>query len=304
MLSSAPAAHRPGGFLYRAPSSLVALLVAALTVAACTGSTTSTPRVAVSIFPLYDVVRRAAGDRLQVQLVLPPGQDHHSFDPRPQDAAALAESNLVFAVGLGLDDWIQRIAKSTGAGNARIFEVGPLLDPILVPGGGAIDPHFWLDPVRMQRAVDVIVDALKSLDPEEGPFYRQRGDEVKRSFHELHQSIAQRAPTWTKRKIVTFHGSLSYFAARYDLEVVAVVEPVPGQEPTARHLAEVVETIRKTGAAALFSEPQLDPRPARVVAAETGLPLYEIDPQGGSPTTDSYEKLMRQIADVMDKALR
>jgi ABC-type Zn uptake system ZnuABC Zn-binding protein ZnuA len=260
--------------------------------------------VAVTIFPLYDVVRRVAGDRLPVHLVLPAGQDHHSFDPRPQDAAALADASLVFAVGLGLDDWIQRIAKSTGAGSARIFEVGPLLDPMLAPGAGTIDSHFWLDPVRMQRAADVIVDALKSLDPEEGPFYRQRGDEVKRSFHELHQSIAQRAPLWTKRRIVTFHGSLAYFAARYDLEVVAVVEPVPGQEPTARHLAEVVETIRKTGAAALFSEPQLDPRPARVLAAETGLPVFELDPQGGSPTTDSYEKLMRQIADVMDKALK
>ena len=278
-------------------------LAAALAIAACTSTSAPGPRVAVTVFPLYDIVRRVAGDRLPVHLILPAGQDHHSFDPRPQDAAELAEANLVFAVGLGLDDWIQRIAASAGAGRARIFEVGPLLDPMLA-GDGTIDPHFWLDPVRMQRAADVVVDALKSLDPEEGPFYRQRGDEVKRSLHELHQSIQQRAPQWTKRRIVTFHGSLFYFAARYDLEVVAVVEPVPGQEPTARHLAELVETVKKTEPAALFSEPQLDPRPARVLAAETGLPLYEVDPQGGSPATDSYEKLMRQVADVMDKALQ
>jgi len=303
MLSSATDRSPPGGLLHRA-SPLAAALAAALALTACRATPNPAARVAVTLFPLYDVVRRVAGDRLGVHLVLPAGQDHHSFDPRPQDAAALAEANLVFAVGLGLDDWIQRIATSAGAGSARIFEVGPLLDPMLAPGTGTIDPHFWLDPVRMQRAVDVIVDALKSLDPEEGPFYRQRGEEVKRSFHELHQSIAQRAPSWTKRKIVTFHGSLSYFAARYDLEVVAVVEPVPGQEPTPRHLAEVVETIKKTGAAAVFSEPQLDPRPARVVAAESGLPLFEVDPQGGSPATDSYEKLLRQVADVMDKALK
>jgi len=278
-------------------------LAAALAIAACTSTSAPGPRVAVTVFPLYDVVRRVAGDRLPVRLILPAGQDHHSFDPRPQDAAELAEANLVFAVGLGLDDWIQRIATSAGAGNARIFEVGPLLDPMLA-ADGTIDPHFWLDPVRMQRAADVVVDALKSLDPEEGPFYRQRGDEVKSAFHELHQSIQQRAPQWTRRRIVTFHGSLFYFAARYDLEVVAVVEPVPGQEPTARHLADLVETVKKTEPAALFSEPQLDPRPARVLAAETGLPLYEVDPQGGTPATDSYEKLMRQVVDVMDKALK
>ncbi len=282
-------------------SPLVAL-VPALAAGACGGNETPAPSVAVSIFPLYDVVRRVAGDRLPVRLVLPPGHDHHSFDPRPQDMAALAEAGLIFGVGLGLDDWVQGIARSAGTGTAKVFELGPLVDPILMPDGKTVDPHFWLDPVRMQQAVDVIVGALKNLDPEEGPLYRQRGEDVKHSLHELHQEIARRAAGWTKRSIVTFHGSMYYFADRYGLEVVAVVEPVPGQEPTARHLAEVVDTMKKTGAA-LFSEPQLDPRPAKVLAGEAGVPVYEIDPQGGSPGTDSYEKLLSQIADVLDKAL-
>jgi len=278
-------------------------LVPALVASACGGNETPAPSVAVSIFPLYDVVRRVAGDRLPVHLVLPPGHDHHSFDPRPQDVAALAESGLVFAVGLGLDDWVVGIAKNAGSGEAKVFKVGPLVDPMLSPDGQTVDPHFWLDPVRMQQAVDVIVGALKTLDPEEGPLYRQRGEDVKHSLHELHQDIARRSGGWTKRKIVTFHGSLYYFAERYHLEVVAVVEPVPGQEPTARHLADVVETMKKTGAA-LFSEPQLDPRPAKVLASEAGVPLYEIDPQGGGPGTNSYEALLTQIADVLDKALQ
>jgi zinc transport system substrate-binding protein len=277
-------------------------LVPALAASACGGNETPAQGVAVSIFPLYDVVRRVAGDRLSVRLVLPPGHDHHSFDPRPQDVAALAEAGLIFGVGLGLDDWVQGIASGAGAGTAKVFEVGPLVDPILMPDGKTVDPHFWLDPVRMQQAVDVIVGALKNLDPEEGPLYRQRGEEVKHSLHELHQEIARRAAGWTKRSIVTFHGSMYYFAERYGLEVVAVVEPVPGQEPTARHLAEVVDTMKKTGAA-LFSEPQLDPRPAKVLAGEAGVPVFEIDPQGGGPGTDSYEKLLKRIADVLDEAL-
>jgi ABC-type Zn uptake system ZnuABC Zn-binding protein ZnuA len=168
--------------------------------------------------------------------------------------------------------------------------------------GKTVDPHFWLDPVRMQQAVDVIVGALTNLDAEEGPLYRQRGEEVKQSLHELHREIARRSGAWTKRSIVTFHESMRYFADRYKLDVVAVVEPRPGQEPTPKHLAEVVDVLKKTGAA-LLSEPQLDPRPARVLASEAGVAVFEIDPQGGSPATDSYEKLMRQIADVLDKAL-
>ena len=269
----------------------------------CGGSEKPAQGVAVTVFPLYDVVRRVAGDRVPVHLVLPPGHDHHSFDPRPQDVAALAQAGIIFGVGLGLDDWVQAIARRAGTGEATVFEVGPLLDPILVTDGQAVDPHFWLDPVRMQQAVDVIVGALTNLDAEEGPLYRQRGEEVKQSLHELHREIARRASGWTKRSIVTFHGSMRYFAERYKLDVVAVVQPVPGQEPTPRHLAEVVAVLKTTGAA-LLSEPQLDPRPAQVLAAEAGVHVFEVDPQGGSPATDTYEKLMRQIADVLDEALR
>jgi zinc transport system substrate-binding protein/manganese/iron transport system substrate-binding protein len=275
----------------------------ALGAAACGGNEMPAQGVAVTIFPLYDVVRRVAGDRLSVRLVLPAGHDHHQFEPRPKDVASLAEAGLIFGVGLGLDGWVQGVARSAGAGQAKVFEVGPLLDPILMPDGKTVDPHFWLDPVRMQQAVDVIAEALKALDPEEGPLYRQRGEDVKHSLHELHQDIARRSGGWTKRQIVTFHGSMNYFAARYGLEVVGVVEPLPGQEPTARHLADLVETMTKTGAA-LFSEPQLDPGPAKVLAAEAGVPVFEVDPQGGGPGTDSYEKLLRQVADVMEKALR
>jgi len=281
---------------------IVATLLAALVISACSASETQAPSVAVTIFPLYDIVRRVAGDRLRVHLVLPPGHDHHSFDPRPQDVAGLAQSGLVFGVGLGLDDWVQGLASRAGAGAATVFEVGPLLDPILMDDGKTVDPHFWLDPVRMQQAVDVIVGALSNLDAEEAPLYRQRGEEVKQSLHELHREIARRAGGWTRRSIVTFHNSMQYFASRYGLEVVAVVEPVPGQEPTPKHLAEVVAILKTTGAS-LLSEPQLDPRPAKVLAAEAGVPVLEVDPQGGSPSTDSYEKLMRQIADVLDQAL-
>ncbi len=296
-------------------------LLAALVAGSCVRREGAVPRVAASIFPLYDIARRVAGDRLKVDLVLPPGHTTHYYDPKPQDVAKLADAEIVFAVGLGLDGWVAEMAKSAGAGPARVFEVGPLVEPILVPenvvrlveadargreasGPGPIDPHFWLDPVRMERATDVIVGALSKLDPEEAPLYKTRGDEVKRSLLELHQEIVRHAAAWPQRKIVTFHGSMYYYADRYGLEVTAVVEPLPGREPNARYLARVLETIRSAGVVALLSEPQLDPCAARTIAAETGLPLYEIDPVGGVTGVDSYEKLLGQITQVLDKALR
>jgi ABC-type Zn uptake system ZnuABC Zn-binding protein ZnuA len=288
---------------------VAAALLAAATVS-CSGREPDRRCVAASLFPLFDVTRRVAGDRLRVELVLPVGQTTHYYDPSPKDVARLADAGLVFAVGLGLDGWLTPIVKSAGSGRARIFELGPLADPILVPGAPAgageaarVDPHFWLDPVRMVRIVDLVVEGCRNLDPEGAPGYLARGGEVKSALGHLHAELTRRSERWRGHKIVTFHGSLYYFAQRYGPEVTAVVEQVPGREPTAREIADLVTSVRGQNVAALFSEPQFDARAVEVIAREAGLPVHVVDPVGGSPATDSYEKLLRQVADALDRAI-
>lgn len=274
---------------------------------ACTPAAPARGQAAATVFPLYDLARRVAGDRLQVKLILDPGVDPHHYEPRPQDVVGLSDAGLIFAVGLGLDPWAQALARSAGAGEARVFELGPLMDPILAPQGlirpePLIDPHFWTDPVRAQRAVDVIVEALSGLDPEGAPFYRERGSALRRSIQALHVEVSRQAQTWTRRRVVTLHGSLFYFAARYGLEVVGVVQPVPGSEPTAQHLQALVAELRGPEPAVLFAEPQLDDQQAQALAREAGVELRQIDALGGTPAALSYETLVRGIARAMDEA--
>jgi ABC-type Zn uptake system ZnuABC Zn-binding protein ZnuA len=287
----------------------VAALAAASAGLACTHSAPARHLVAATVFPVYDLTQRVADDRLDVRLVLAPGLDPHDYEPRPKDVVGLSDASLIFAVGLGLDPWAAGLARSAGAGEARVFELGPLMDPILAPPGlirpePLIDPHFWTDPVRAQRAVDVIVDALSSLDTEGGPFYRERGRALKRSIQALHEDVSRDAETWSRRRLVTFHGSLFYFAARYGLQVVGVVQPVPGTEPTAQHMSAIVAELRGTPGAALFTEPQMDAQLARALAREAGVSVHEVDPLGGGPRAASYEDLVRGIASAMDEALR
>jgi zinc transport system substrate-binding protein len=288
---------------------LVALATATASGTGCGRPSPEKPRVAATVFPLYDLVHRLAADRLDVQLILEPGLDVHGYEPRPRDVAQVAEADLIFAVGLGLDEWAQGLARNAGAGEARVFELGPLMDPILAPPGlirdePLIDAHFWLDPIRAQRAVDVIVEALGGLDPVGGPFYRGRGQELKASFQTVHEDIARRAERWTRHRIVTMHGSLFYFASRYGLKVVGVVEPVPGQEPTAKHLAELIGLLQGENPAILFTEAGLDPSLGEALAREAGTRAFVVDPMGGTAGADSYEKLLRRLAGTMDEALR
>lgn len=273
------------------------------------------PRVAVSVFPLYDVARRVAGDRLQVDLMLPPGRSPHDYEPSPAEAARVAKAQLVVVVGLGFDTWLERLARTVAGPEVTILALGPQIHPLpLIPElagrhasratAGAYDPHFWLDPLRMPPAIDAIAAAYARLDPGGTDHYRRQAAAVKQDVLTLHHQIASRASTWPKRPLVTLHRSLAYFADRYGLSIAAVIEAVPGLEPTAQDLAQIIETAKRTGTAAILAEPQLDPRPAQLVAEETGLPLLLIDPEGGSPQIRSYDDLLKRLADVIEKALR
>lgn len=313
-------------------------------------------KVAVSIFPLYDVARRVAGDALDVILVLPPGRSEHGFDPTPREMAQVAGADLGVVVGLEMDPWASRIIRGAAGDDTEILELGPAVEPRRLSAPevgvdlleharehghdhddhhdddhhddhdhdeegegeahghheeaheghhhhGAFDPHFWLDPLRMVTAVDRLVDAFARLDPAHADGFRERGEAVKRELRALHDQLEERAEGWDGQTIVTFHGSFGYFAERYGLTIAAVIEPFPGREPTPRYMQEVLEAIRASGTRALFSEPQLDPRPGRVIAQQSGVTLHQLDPVGGTSGVDTYERLLLHDADVIDRAL-
>lgn len=297
---------------------MACLLLAMMIAAGCGNHAVESgkPKVAVSIFPLYDVTRRIAGDRLDVILVLPPGATEHGYDPSPKQIARLSGAKLGIAVGLDLDTWALDVMKQAG-GVPTLLRVGDTVPTIPIRfehdhahghehghAIGAPDPHVWLDPQRMATITRAIAAELAALDPDGAPTFTANANAIEASLAALDRELVARSTAWTKRTIVTFHGSMTYFAARYGLRIAAVVEPIAGKAPTATYLAEVIEAIERTGAAALFIEPQLDHAAGETIAREAGVPLGELDPIGGIAERDSYEALLRWNADQLDKVLK
>lgn len=316
------------------------ILVAALGLAVVGGcgkkeTSSGSAKVAVSIFPIYDLARRVAGDRVDVRLVLPPGKSEHGYDPTPKEIAALDGAKVGFAVGLDMDGWVENIMRSAGGG--KIVRIGDKVATIPIdvePIGedeahegehhegegehhegegehhdhehekGAPDPHVWLDPERMLGVVDQIAAELTAIDPAGKATFAANAEAVKTALREVDGKIAARSKAWTKHTIVTFHGSMSYFAKRYGIRIAAVVEPIAGKEPTAAYIAQVIGAVKVGQAAGLFTEPQLDRGPGEMIAKEAGIPLGELDPVGGVPGRDTYEQLLVWNADQLEKVLR
>ena len=145
---------------------------------------------------------------------------------------------------------------------------------------GAHDPHFWFDPIRVKIAVNEIADQLAAIDPENADFYHENAAEYGQELDELHawtlEQVSAVAPE--RRLLVTSHDSLSYFAAAYGFEIVGLVIPslATHVEPSAEHIAGLVEVIREHNVPALFGETTVSDKLAQAVARETGAGLVQL----------------------------
>lgn len=326
---------------------MVTLLVVSAALLGCGkkgGGAGGKPKVVVSIFPIYDLTRRIAGDRAEVHLVLPVGKSEHAYEATPKEIAKLEGANLGIAVGLDMDVWVESLMKS--AGGAKFIRIGDKVPTIPIdvepiteeeaahgheePGHddhddhdhdkpeaktpaadehehaaiGSPDPHVWMDPDRMLAVVDRIAGELATLDPKSKDVFTRNAEAVKTALRDADAKIAARSKAWTKRTIVTFHGSMQYFAKRYNIRIAAVVEPLAGKEPTPAYIAQVLAAIKRGQASALFTEPQLDRAPGEMIAKEAGIPLGELDPIGGVAGRDSYEALLTWNTDQLEKVLK
>jgi ABC-type Zn uptake system ZnuABC Zn-binding protein ZnuA len=139
-----------------------------------------------------------------------------------------------------------------------------------IPG----DPHWWQDPLNAVLAVGAIRDALTRADPAGHRAYARNAAAYDRRLRALDRGISRciAAVPSGRRKVVTSHDSLGYFARRYGLRIVgAVIPSLSSQaEPSARDVERLVRQIRREGVKAIFPESALNPKLERAVARESG----------------------------------
>lgn len=257
-------------------------------------------KVIVSFQPLHDVVSRVAGDAAQVERAAPIGASPHTFDPTVRDIRRIREADLAVMAGLGADAWLEKYVKASGSGG-KVLKLGDVMTFGRRKEGQAIDPHWWLDASLMAQAARRVGQELAALDPAHAGLYRANAEREAKALDALHAELKRTLTPIKGAKLVTFHNAFGYFARAYGLEVAATLAPMHGIEPSVQSMAKAVQTIRRTGAKAVFAEPQLPPGPARTVAREAGVPLFTLDPEG-SAQNPAYMDMMRANRDTLLRA--
>lgn len=305
-------------------TTLFLLLALGLIVSGCGGqqgggSEEGEIKVVASTSVIADMVEEVGGERVEVQTLVEPGAEVHTFQPSPSDVQKVAESEVVFENGLGLENWLEDLVENAG-GQASVVELSEGLEVIDADheeeGGHEGDhghehaegnPHLWLDVENAERYVERIRDELIEVDPSGRERYEENARDYLAQLRELDlyiQDSVARIPE-ENRKLVTFHDAFVYFAHAYGLEEVGVIIRNPEDEPSSREVSELVREIKGQGVPAIFTEPQFRGGLADTVAQEAGVEVYELysDTLTEGGEADTYVQMMRTNADRVAEGL-
>lgn len=269
-------------------------------------------KVVATLTILEDFVKNIGGDRVDVKSLLSGLESEHTYTPKPSDIVAVREAGVLIKVGLGLEVWVDSLIRN--AGNDRLVII-TTSEGIPVISGEEADsdghdshhgnPHVWLDPERAKIMIGHITDALVRIDPEGSRIYMANQTRYFREIDALQKNIEERLKHITSRKIITHHPAWPYFAERFDLQIVDNIQTQVGTEPSARHIADIVEKVKKENVRVIVSEPQLNQKIPEAIADETGARMIVITPiPGGLPGTETYIGMMDYIADQLAASLK
>jgi len=297
-----------------APPTLVALAAAFLLIGAGCGDGDAGGKdgaelsAVATTTQVADLVRNVGGDRVAVHGILPPNADPHEYEPRPSDAAELADADVVFKSGGDLDEWLDEVVDSAG-GDAK--EVTLIESVKTIEGDDETDPHWWQSPRNAILAVRAIRDALADADPSGRAGYDRRAaayiDELERLDARI-ASCMDEVPA-AKRKLVTTHDALRYFADRYGIGVIGALIPSLSTQaqPSAKDIDRLVDQINSEGVEAIFPEAavskELEQAVSRETGAEVGGELWAdtLGPEGSSGAT--YLDAMRSNANTLAEGM-
>jgi ABC-type Zn uptake system ZnuABC Zn-binding protein ZnuA len=171
--------------------------------------------------------------------------------------------------------------------------------------GDEDNPHVWLDPVVAVSITHRVCDELSAIDSDHRGEYQARAEAYVHELEALDERYRRALASAPSRSIVVFHNAYPYLARRYGLDIVGVIEESPGKEPSARHVAALIDRIRASGARAVLVEPQFNPKLGDMIAEEAGVGVAVVDPLGAPerPKTMTYLGLMEFNLEHLVKAL-
>jgi zinc transport system substrate-binding protein len=265
-------------------------------------------KVITTLFPLYDMAKRIGAGNADVSLLLPPGVEAHSFEPKPSDIVKINEADVFVYTGKFMEPWAEEVIN--GVANKNLIVVDASRGTKMIPGifhdadepVGSLDPHIWLDFDNAKIMVKNIMRAFQLRDGANKAFYEQKAKDYDNKLTEL-DALYRTTLAACKDKEIVYggHYAFGYMAKRYGLKYLAAQGVSPDAEPTANDLVKLVEQIKKDKIRYVFYEELTSPKIAETIAGETKAKLLLLN-AAHNLSRDQFEQGL-SFFDILTKDL-
>ncbi|GBF81589.1 metal ABC transporter solute-binding protein, Zn/Mn family [Aphanothece sacrum] len=306
---------------YGLKPTLIILLISFGGITSCSQSASlksSSPEVldiTVSVVPQEYFVKKIGGDRVKINVMVPPGTEPDNYEPKPQQIQALSQADAYIKIGIPFENtWISKIAKEqpkmlmidSTKGIKRLpmiphehhqHEGENQQEDTINSDENTLDPHIWLSPKLVKIQAKTIYDGLVKLDPKNQPEYQANLNKFLQEIEQLDTQIKQNLANIKQRKFIVFHPAWGYFAQQYNLTQIPV--EVGGQEPSAAELSQLIKEAKEEQIKVVFAQPELSSQAAKTIAKEINGEVLLISPIAG----DWYNNLLK-VSQTFSDALK
>jgi len=303
---------------------IVIMILAALVLVGCRTQTTNNYvienqnnklAVVTTLFPLYEFAREVGGNNVEVTLLLPPGAEPHSFEPKPSDIQKIENADVFIYIGEVMEPWAHDILEGTHNADLMVIDSSSLVT--LLAGdhdheheeehdeeaeeehieeheeehhheNGAFDPHIWLDLENDQKIVDEVAKIFSKIDSKNADYYMQNADNYKQKLHSLDEKYLSELQGCKKDEfLVGGHNFFGYIEHRYNVEGISAIENLePNTEPTPKRIQEIAEVAKEHDIKYILTEVLVSQRMSEAIAEEVGATVLTFNPAPNLPKSD------------------
>jgi len=286
-----------------------------------------------TVYPLQYFTERIGGDYVDVKSIYPAGTDEHTFDPTQKDMMALADSDLFFYIGLGLEGFVENAEKTLKNEHVKMIATAEAIPDRLSDDGheeedehghedheeedehgheghdhSGIDPHVWISPLLSIELATSIKDALIASQPEMKDEFEKNYDQLNAELVDLDSKFKEMASNVPSKTFFVSHASFGYLADSYGLEQVAIAGLNSQSEPSQKQLAQIVKEAKDHRIPYVLFEQNVSSKLTEVVRKEIGAESLMLHNLGVLTTDDvknneDYFSLMEQNIETLNKAL-
>lgn len=298
---------------------LTLFILALLMLNGCMKKKNSKLTIVTTIYPYELIIKQIVQDKADVFTIIPANASPHNYSPLPSDVEKISQADLIFSNGLELETGLEKILTDTK--EKHIMLSGFIPKDVIIKDESEDEhhlaeneaehhhnhaegnPHIWLNPEMIIDIAKGITQSIISIDPANQMSYNANLAQLISEVEKADANIIAQRKNLNDLNLISFHSSFAYFDARYNIHSLGYIQKSPGKEPNPKELMLLSKTIKNDKISVIIIEPQLNPKPAEIIAKEFNLKLIKLDPLGTTLKINKIDQLLLKNWELLLKGV-